>query len=187
MDTEGIYPHWKSALKEYREYINLRCGIEYVIWHGGYVVLTALAIVLLSGAWVLQKLRVPGAVDATIRFFNDPRVKRVGESLFIVLVIVIALVFLVIIAVSFVTAFWETLITAVFIFGAPLVILSVLMAFVTTIDYIREHTSTVHAPDVRRPQFSASEVPGLRRIWGACPVILTEPPKWFDNLTERFE
>jgi len=33
----------------------------------------------------------------------------------------------------------------------------------------------------------AVETPGVRRVYGECPVSMDIEPKWFDRLTEAFD
>lgn len=182
-DTEGRYPHWKDALFSNDAIANLRCAIDYVIWHAVYGLLALLGLLVIGsikGARKLSAVLGPVAapfsgvgsriISAVTWFVNNDTVSTFFTYLF-------NLIFYAIVA-------FNAIVIGLWVYNEP----SEFFKFVGIGVSIAAGIIILAAVGIKiRPYLStagekAKETPGVRRVYGECPVDLDISPKWFDNL-----
>lgn len=194
-NLEDEYPHWKDALfGDHNAVANIRCAIHYVFWHAVYLLIAAvgmLTVALLLG--VKQLARFAGPLSAPIVSAIDRAVlavsavaqhrytKKLVDGILLALFFAAIGTVLVTFGWALYTQFWTTLIV---MGGAVLGIIGAFVALVASA-YLYDYASTVAltaATTARGAGERAVETPGIRRVYGKCPVSLNQSPKWFDSI-----
>ena len=194
-EIEDKYPHWKDALfGNHNAVANIRCAIHYVFWHSLYT-LIAVGGALVVGMFKVGKALSPlfGPLEARVaRGFdwlisgvntvvNHPYTKKAGEYGAIAFVLFAAGYFAGLII-------WMLLHDPLMLAAAVVVIpitFGVMLGLVIAYEKLRNPASSAAnsaASTARAAGERAVETPGIRRIYGECPVSLGQPPKWFDNM-----
>lgn len=171
---EDKYPSWRDAIKHNANLINLKCTIEYIFWHTVYAAIALIGIVVVGGAFILSKIGVPRVLGGAKRFIGSERLSNIMFALlglFAYASLVITLAFLMVMAVKNPVMF--AIVMGAIVFYAALVF----VGFFAAERYGEDIASTASKAGRK-----ATETPGIRRIWGRCPVNLGSPPKWFDNI-----
>jgi len=185
--NEDKYPHWKDALfGEDSTYANLKCAVKYGIWHAAYALLAVLGAVLVVAATVVDRALGSSLVNSVLAFSRHPKVKFAGRAIVISVLGIWCLFALGLAAMEFYYNPIYLLYTAAAIAG---VIGVLVFAFVVD-EKTREQRKTVvySINDVAvRVGSKAKETPGVRRIYGRCPVSMDIEPKWYQNLKNKFE
>jgi hypothetical protein len=202
-NIEEKYPHWRTALfGNHNAVANLRCAIEYVLWHTAYLLLSIVgaAIVAVFGVAkiILHVLEVP------FRYIGGP-FERIGAALGSVgrrlssgarsflsndtVVTVFAGAALVIIGAGFVALVGLAVYLAILNpfealkgVGTAVGILLVTFILIEGIDRVWPTVSRTAANGARTAAETAVETPGIRRVYGKCPVSFDQSPRWFDSL-----
>jgi len=189
------YPHWKDALfGNHNAVANLRCAVHYVFWHAVYA-LIAVGGVIVVGAIKLGKAVAPylGPLASPVGNALDRLLDGVGyvlnheytEKVFEGFMFLCAIVFVVggLGALSFYlyTQFWAT----VSLLGTIVLGIGACIALLLLAEYLRDpakSAATGVATTARAAGERAVETPGIRRVYGECPVSMGMAPQWFENL-----
>lgn len=199
-DLEDTYPHWKDALfGNHNAVANLRCAIHYVFWHSVYAMIAVVGVLVLGTVKVLKTISKPlgplsDPIDRgldrvvstanyvlnheyTEKFFNALLVLFViGVVMYVCGIIVYAIILLGVL--EFAKVLGVTIVIGALFIGA-LYALEVITPYVlgagaSAADYT--------ANKARQAGEKAVETPGVRRVYGECPVSLDMAPKWFNDL-----
>lgn len=194
-NLEDEYPHWRDALFGNHDAVaNLRCAAHYVFWHSVYA-LIALAGVLVVGLITAGKIAAPlfgpledrivaGLVwlhDGASRVANHRWTELAAEAGVIVLFLGGTLYLVGMLLFFLYTHFWAT---AGAILGAvvgTLLLFGAVVVFEILRDPVKRLGSKL-AVGARTAGERAVETPGVRRVYGECPVSLDQAPRWFDQL-----
>lgn len=189
------YPHWKDALfGDNNAVANIRCAIHYVFWHSVYAIIGivgAIAVAFVKAgkaiAPYLGPLAVPVArffvwIGDGIHYIMEHRytetVFRYGFYLFIALGIIYVVVLFI---VALLTDPLMLLGTIGAIIGAFIALLGVFVV-VEKLKNPTKDAATGAASGLRTAGEKATKTPGIRRVYGECPVSMKQAPKWFDNI-----
>jgi hypothetical protein len=194
-EIEDKYPHWRTALfGNHNAVANIRCAIHYVFWHSLYT-LIAVAGALVVGLFKLGKMLSPlfGPLESRVArgfdwliggvstIVNHPYTKKAGEYGAIAFVLFAAGYFAGLII-------WMLLYDPLMLAAVVVVIpvgCGVVIGIFAAYDKLRNPAASAAnsaAVTARAAGERAVETPGIRRIYGECPVSLGQPPKWFDNM-----
>lgn len=210
MGDANKYPHWKDALFGNGHVANLRCAGKYLFWHLLYGVLAVIGLVLVGSHYVLTGVadRVPskhignlfswfaGGVDRTADVLHNRRLKKwIGNTVLVLL----GLSALVVLGwgISFMIQHpWMALESVVLVLG----IISLMFAAAYIEDRWEPGARTKYGLKIavarvasaltssaRIAGSKAKETPGVRRVYGNCPVSMNIEPKWFGKITEYFD
>ncbi|AGM11617.1 hypothetical protein HCTV5_6 [Halovirus HCTV-5] len=188
---ENKYPHWKDALLGNDGAVaNLRCAVKYGFWHAGYALLGVLGIVLLALAWTFDKVTGTGAVDRVQSFLAHP---YVDDATDLILAWAVGVYFGAIASWLIIKIIREPFLLVELIAVCVGVIVGAL-AIVAVAAYLwkktrdtRQTTVALAGGAARRAGERAVETPGVRRVYGQCPVSMDIEPKWFERMTQAFE
>jgi hypothetical protein len=152
------YPHWKDALfGNHNAVANLRCAVHYVFWHAVY------ALIAVAGAVVVGAIKLGIAVA--------PYLGPLG----ILIGVAVALVF------YLYTQFWAT----ISLVGGIILGLGAILGILLLAEYISDPAKNAAngvAAKANTAGQKAVKTPGVRRVYGECPVSMSAAPKWFDDL-----
>jgi hypothetical protein len=194
-DFDDKYPHWRDALfGNHNAVANLRCAAHYVAWHTVYVFVGIIGAVLVGGIKTAKLLaRVLGPIGRPIiralsrveesleKLAKNERVNDIGfgllllgfaGSLLYVLGVLVWLAY---------TQFWNFM----KVFGSAAFAAGVLLSVPFIASKLSDPTSRAvdrSASAARSAGEKAVQTPGIRRVYGRCPVNMDQPPKWFDNM-----
>jgi hypothetical protein len=194
-DMEDKYPHWKDALfGNHNAVANLRCAIHYVFWHGAYGLLAVLGVLLVgalkAGDFLAEYLGplsepVKSAISRVrhgiARFLNHDKTQAVAEIGFVVLFVVSLIACVVTLGWLFYTQFWMT-VQALGILIGGVIGLILLFAIIERLEEPAANAGSALASGANRAGQKAVQTPGIRRVYGECPVSMDMAPRWFDNL-----
>lgn len=184
--TEGKYPHWKDALLGNGTVANLRCAVKYGFWHLAYGLLFVLGVILLAGAWLLDKTTGSSAVGRVQSGLGHPRVKQAGRVLGYGFLALYA-VFIVAVVVK---AIIEDPMLLVWAVGVCVAFIVAAVRAILAWEYGGDKAkTTVHVAKgaASRAGERAVETRGVRRVYVNCPVHMDIEPKWFERITEAFD
>jgi hypothetical protein len=192
---EDKYPHWKDALfGNHNAVANIRCAIHYVFWHLVYALIAVVGALIVGciivaeavapylgpfGKYVLAGLS--RAKSGTARFLNHPYTERAAQSVLYALLLGFVIWLVVAAAYSLYTQFWTTIFAV--IGGA--VILGAVLGVLILAEYLYEpavETGSIVATKANSAGKRAVKTPGIRRVYGKCPVSIKQQPKWFQNI-----
>lgn len=189
--NEDKYPHWKEALFGNDGAVaNLRCAVKYAFWHAGYALLAVLGVVLLTGAWLIDRVTGTETVARVRSAFSHPYVSdavdlTVAWACGIVLGIYASVVIIKVIRDPMLLV--EIIAVCVGIVGGLLVLLALGIYLWERTRDTRQTTAAVMGGAARKAGERAVETPGVRRVYGQCPVSMDIEPKWFERVTEAFD
>lgn len=189
--NEDKYPHWKEALFGNDGAVaNLRCAVKYGFWHTGYLLLLALGLVLLSAAWLIDRATGSSVASRVNDFFAHP---YVDDATDLILAWAAGVYLGAIAAWVIIEVIRDPMLLVYGVAGAIGTIVG-LVALAFVISYLwnltqdtRQTTVAVAGGAARRAGERAVETPGVRRVYGQCPVSMDIEPKWFERVTEAFE
>lgn len=194
-NIEDKYPSWRDALFGNNDAVaNLRCAVHYVFWHSVYA-LIALAGVVVIGVLNVVRLfsRALGPLGGPVRsgidrvrstvsaIANHKHAENAAGAFIVIAVVASGLYLLGVFLLFLYTQFWLTM-------GAIAITLGVVAAIIATVaigEFLLPHAksaSSVAAQKTRSAGEKAVQTPGIRRVYGQCPVSMEQCPRWFDNL-----
>jgi len=189
------YPHWKDALfGNHNAVANLRCAVHYVFWHAVYALIAVIGVVVV-GAIKLGKAIAPylGPLGAPLvagldRFFNGVSyvlnhryTQTIFEGVMVIAAIVILVGFIGVVIWQLIVAPWETLA----LIGGVILGFAILLGILLLAEYLRDparNAANGLAAKANTAGQKAVQTPGVRRVYGECPVSMDAAPKWFDNI-----
>lgn len=189
------YPHWKDALfGNHNAVANLRCAVHYVFWHALY------ALIAVAGAIVVGAIKLGKAVapylgplaspvgtaldrlfDGVTYVMNHRYTQKAFEGFMVICAIGLLVGGVGALVYYLYTMFWTT----VGILGGVVLGFGVLIGLIILTEYLRDPAANVKnslAAGANRAGHKAVQTPGVRRVYGECPVSMEQAPKWFDNL-----
>lgn len=166
------YPHWKDAITNNDVVVNLRCAAKYIIWHGSYVLLAIAGLLIVGGAKVL-------GMSGANRVISHPMTTKIATGVFKLIVVLYLILFSGIVLYNI----WLSPMLAVSLLGAVVVsfIIAVLVILIGKSEYFDSVMDSIKSGASSAGQ-KAVETPGVRRVYGNCPVSLDIQPKWFEKL-----
>lgn len=216
MTETDHYPSPKEALFGNGHIANLRCAIKWFVWQGGYALLAVVGLVALALYTVYSYLkkgalavgsrlptgRAGGAVERGLSPIGRAAVgvgSRIHDGwvwlrendyvvLGAMLVFAAALGVAAIVATGFVL--WFILmnpITYLAIIGAVAHVGVFLLGWAIYTEEREKTVSEMAGKSLSKAGNKAKETPGVRRVYGNCPVHWSLEPKWFDKLASKFE
>lgn len=186
--SETDYPSWRDALADDSKIANLRCAIKYVFWHGAYLLLALLGVLFVAGAKVLDRLSGSDTLSKVGAVFQSPKAKKVGRVLW-----GLVLVFCVIAMIAMLVAIVMEEGLIILLYGVAYIVGLLVLAVVCIVAWekggpkVRAAMSRAGEPVKRGASKAGSKAvktPGVRRVYGNCPVHLDLEPKWFKSLFE---
>lgn len=184
---EDKYPHWKDALfGEDSAYANLKCAVKYGIWHAAYALLTVLGAGLVIAAVVIDKITGSSLANRVMKIADHPKVKFAGRAIVVSILGIWVLFALGMVAVEFYHNPIYLVYTAAAIAGVIVALIGIIIVEEKTQEYRQTVVRSANGVAVRVGT-KAKETPGVRRIYGRCPVSMDIEPKWYQNLKDKFE
>lgn len=194
-DLEDEYPHWKDALfGNHNAVANIRCAIHYVFWHSVY------ALIAIIGGLLIGAIKVGTLVAPIFGPLGEPIVrglKRAQNGLSTVanheytemvaigalaIAFVAGILFMVGALLYFLyTQFWMT----IGIIAGSAIGLAALFGVALLVEYLSDPAKNAASSVAMKASAAgqrAVETPGIRRVYGQCPVSIDQAPKWFENL-----
>lgn len=183
------YPSARDALFDSDKLVNFRCFLKYIFWHGAYMLLALIGLLLYGGAVVFDYLsrngggRAVGAVQSGVR---DSRVKKVSRwvfGTFIVLYTAALVAYGVYLLYrALLTAPLATVAGGVGVVGGSIIVIVVAPYASRYIKRALRRGGSSVAQGASRAGSVAQRTPGLRRVYGECPVSFDIEPAWFDRI-----
>lgn len=192
------YPHWKDALFGNNSALaNLRCAIKYGVWHGVHAILALIfvpIVLLIKALEFVAKFAGPlkgpafvvleSAMVMCETAWENKYVKKVGRGLLILFALAAVLV--------------AALLLGIIVYNYPYIVAGVVIGMVVAVALIAagiyawdrfsiDDKKTHVAIRVRRAGEKATRTPGVRRVYGECPVHMDIEPKWFDRLVNALD
>lgn len=185
--NEEEYPHWKTALFGNQNAVaNLRCAIHYVFWHAVY------GLMALVFGTILLGLKVIGAVVPVGRAKNvvhavaeNDTVKDVFRGIVLIAGAILCILTITIAIAALVIIMLEHFWTFVTVSVISIVAIAI---FIGAIVLLEEYGNSIGrvlsrgASGARTAGEKATNTPGIRRVYGECPVSMDMSPKWFDDM-----
>jgi len=200
--SQEEYPSWRKALFGQDTIANLRCAVKYTVWHTGYLLLTVVGALLLGLVAVATAIsraipgerlgdgasRLGGVVMRPIvavveAYQNSNTAKRLAEY---GAMLVLGALFIG--AVAFLL--WFIVMNPWIAAQAILTIGVVTAAIVLTLEVLERvggRAASSAGRGVQVAKEKAVETPGIRRVYGECPVHFDIEPKWFNKIDEKLE
>jgi len=189
------YPHWRDALFGNNDAVaNIRCAIHYVFWHAVYAIIGFFGIIsagaakiALAAAPYFGPLAAPiervvsGALSAVFYVLDHrytERLLRYGSYVFVALAAVYVAGMFVFVLINDPFLLLGGLSLAVGLIGVA----AILTFIYNKIRNPAKSAATGVANSARAAGERAVETPGIRRVYGECPVSISQPPRWFDDL-----
>lgn len=195
------YPSWRDALfGDNNAVANIRCAIHYVFWHAVYaliavggllvsgIILAAEAVAPYLGPLGKPLVRAVSYVGGKIMYvLNHRYTQRLFDWIVMGLAAAVVGVGLVGLVVAIIN---DPLLVAQFvaaIIGGLIAMIGILFLSSYIEDPARD-AATGAASKARSAGEKATKTPGIRRVYGECPVdIQNQAPKWFDDLFDDEE
>jgi len=199
---EDKYPSWRDALFSEDTVANLRCAVKYAVWHTGYALLTivgALVVGAMMIAKFIQRLLPSGKITqgakalgglvlvpiiAVFEWYDgSTTAKRIAEvaAMLVLLGAAVGLLGLVgYLAYLNPIAFAQTI-------GSVAIMFAIAAGILEAIERYGDSAASASAKAVGSAKEKAVETPGVRRVFGRCPVHFDLEPKWFKNIDEKME
>jgi hypothetical protein len=186
-DIEDKYPHWRDALfGEHGAVANIRCGIEYVVWHSAYALITLLGIAfVLFGLAIKAVAKLLGPISGPIERAGEGLeniVSRVANSEYVLdaamillalsagVVLLFGVYIVIMMAISNPIAFAQGL----------AITLGIMLVWGACLELADRYGGSVKRGAFKAGE-KATETPGIRRVYGKCPVSFDQSPKWFNK------
>lgn len=189
MTTVDEYPSARAALFDSDKLVNFRCFLKYILWHGAYILLAIVGVLLYAGAVVFDRLSRSGgnrAVGAVQSGVSDPRVKKVSRWAFgILAVLYIGIVLAYGAYLLYQALLAAPLLTVAAIVGVVVGVAAIIVGWAYGGPYVKRaiyRTGGAVASGASRAGAVAQQTPGIRRVYGECPVSFDIEPKWFDRI-----
>jgi hypothetical protein len=197
-ELEDEYPHWRTAIfGNHNAVANLRCAVHYLFWHTVYALIAVVGLLtvgVIKGAMFVGNYLGPvGAkiepyLDRAIGGINTIANHRYTEYLFVAVAIcIIAIAGILVISGLLYYLYTnpvDTLLAIGFILSIVGGVLALLFIAAKLKSPAKSATNTV-ARGARSAGEKAVETPGVRRVYGQCPVSMDMAPKWFDNMFDN--
>lgn len=186
--SETEYPSWRDAISDSDKIANLRCGLKYIFWHTAYLLLAAFGVIIVGGATLLDRITGSSVATAVRNALDTPTAKKISRyAVDVVLIIgmIITLWLLITIILMDPVAFAIALTVVIALF---LTLFAGAIVWEKVGPRIRGILSQASKPIVRGASKAGSkavETPGVRRVYGNCPVSMDIEPKWFENLFDK--
>jgi len=212
---EGSYPSPKEAI--FSDSIpNLRCAIEYVVWQLSYMLLVVFGGLIVGATTagyvmidsVCETSRKSGLAETVQRVVEDERVISGAKYAAKIVLWGMAVGATLFFGYRAYTNFWtiaEVIGILLGVFGVTIVLMGIGIcaydryqnqiystgdqlgaAGNRLVSWIKTGTRSV-ADRGGAVSLAAQNTPGVRRIYGECPVHPSIQPKWFASLLERLE
>lgn len=194
-NLEDKYPHWKDALfGNHNAVANLRCAAHYVFWHGVYALLAVIGVLVVgaikAGKFVAQYLGplaapterfLDGLFSRISYVLNHEYTKKVGDAVFLIAAVGLLVGIVGAVIYFLVTAFWQFLAAV----GGGLGVVALLIGLALLWEKLRAPAKSAASGVAAKANVAgqkAVQTPGVRRVYGECPVSLEQAPHWFENL-----
>lgn len=207
-EEEEKYPSVREALFGDNTIANIRCAIKWLVWHTMYVLLTVFGLLFVGVMTVVMKVagfidkHLPEGPDVSGRLGPlvdklavacakfDRYVEDIGAKDVALKAAQVVVALGIIGAILFSLGFFVWLaFTQPWILATSLGGVVALFGVLAIIAYIEDETNakqkTVDA--VSKTKEKAVETPGVRRVYGNCPVHMDMEPKWFQKVSEKFD
>lgn len=192
---EDTYPHWRDALfGNHSAAANVRCAIEYVFWHLVYGGIAVVGLALLGGiklvellAYIFDPLEdlfgpfVARAKQSLNRVANSDTAETVGAFLVGGMFVVGVLILVGILVYLAIFHFWEFVFWVGVWTGAIIGVFLLFEIYDRLKSPAKRGASSV-GDTLHRAGERAVETPGVRRVYGRCPVSFHDAPKWFNKV-----
>lgn len=193
LDVE--YPHWKDALfGNHNAVANIRCAVHYVFWHGVYALIGLVGVLfvgLLKIGMILSPVfgplgkpiesalsRVYHGLEAVANHRYTELVAGAALVVVFVAAVVATITFFIL---ALLNQFWmvvQSMVIAVGLF----IMAGALLYAIELLSGPTKSVATSVAVNARETGEKATEAPGVRRVYGKCPVSMDQTPKWFDKI-----
>lgn len=184
-DTDE-YPSWKKALFGQETIANLRCAVKYIFWHTAHLVLAIPIVISLGLLTLVDKAANTGTASVAREKTDNEYLKSGAYYLMWALVIGYLAIGVAMIAVEI----YANPMIAVFILAVigGVVVLGLTVALTASLagEQFKAFGAWV-AGLLGSAGHRATQTPGVRRVYGNCPVSFKIDPKWYESLMERFE
>lgn len=180
---------------------NIRCAVKYAVWHTGYLLLSIVGLLLLGVVYAGKGLArivpgetignailaVGGAVGSAIgrasTAFNESVAKDIAEWAAIILLGVLFLAFVGMVLYQI----WLTPFLALQVGVGIVLTIGVLLLLTEAYDRYAGQASESVGHGISKAKSRAVDTPGVRRIYGNCPVDFEISPLWFRKIDEKLE
>lgn len=179
------YPHWKDALFGGDTIANIRCAIKYTFWHLTYLLMGIVGAFLVVVATVLGKLGRTSAARKVGAAARDDRVKKAVDVLFLMTFGFVVVGGLIVVAAFIILHPFAFLKGAAMFIGAALLALGLLLVYEKSESWLKGAMYKTAKPigsGAKKAGSKAVQTPGVRRVYGECPVSWDIEPKWFDKI-----
>jgi len=192
---EDKYPHWKDALfGNHNAVANLRCAVHYVFWHAVYALIAVIGVVVVgaikAGKAIAPYLGPVGeplvagldAIFGKVSYVMNHRyTKKLGDAVLLIFAVGVIVGAVGGLAFLLYTEFWATLT----LIGGVLLGCVALFGLLILAEYLHDpakNAASGAAMKMNAAGEKAVQTPGIRRVYGECPVSMDMAPKWFDDL-----
>lgn len=192
MATQNEYPSWKDALFADDKIANLRCAGKYVLWQASYLLLAVIGLILVAAITAGKFV-----ADKTPTNKLDPAFNRVGSGAHRLndglersgvkkAARMLAMAFMGLYVVGIVLYALYLMITNPVLTVGVIGGIAVLVALFLGFKYLKNQTTVTEtvASSASSAASRAKETPGVRRVYGNCPVHMDLEPKWFQKISE---
>lgn len=197
-NIEDKYPHWKDALfGNHNVVANIRCAIHYVFWHSVYGLIGAIGLIFLG---ITRALTVVAPIFGPLGGPIKNAIFKLEDYIDLILlhpgteaIINTVLTFIGFLWVGLIIFFGITNpVELAYLIGTLVLAVVIFIALMYVAEMIKESTTTKQTTQkskktLERVGKKATETPGIRRVYGKCPVKIKNHPKWFDNLFNQEE
>ena len=184
------YPHWKDALADSSLIVNLRCAVKYLLWHSIYLVLTVIGALFIGAAMLVEKVGATKTAQSMGPFIESIMTSSKLKSAVELIITVAAYVVVIGFSIGVAHALWLDPMMGVMIlaaFGGAVVVIILLFVLdewglIDKLFGAGEKTGSVVKRGASKAGSKAAKTPGIRRVYGNCPVHFDIEPKWFEQL-----
>lgn len=186
-DLENKYPHWKDALfGNHGLRANLRCAVNYVVWHGSYGLLAFFGLLAMGIFGALDRVADTKTAQNVGEKLRTSRAKKTLRTL------VYAVGVLFIAGFTGATGYWIYLNPMEFLASVGLIVCTLIVVAVMAFGMDRMASSETVNKAGSKVASGASKVgekskvtPVARRVYGHCPVSMDVEPKWFESFEDK--
>ena len=180
-NSDDKYPSWRDALFSNDTVANIRCAIKYIFWHMSYAAIGLIGVVLVGVATVIGKVTRTELAWKVKRAATSDRAHAIGEAiseLIIATYIVFMIEFVIYLLITDPTILMEFLALLV---GTAIVSVVIILV----VEKVLPQALNRASDPAKRVANRAKETPGVRRVYGNCPVSMSIEPRWFKKLFEE--